>query len=75
MAGHKTEGDLWLIIKNKGQPKHKVYDVSAYVEDHPGGEAIFWHAGDDATEGFLGPQHPPTAYDLLEQYSIGDLAY
>ena len=38
----------------------QVYDVTAYIEHHPGGDAIFWHAGDDCTEGFHGIQHPPT---------------
>lgn len=38
----------------------QVYDVTSYIEHHPGGDAIFWHAGDDCTEGFHGIQHPPT---------------
>ena len=49
----------------------QVYDVTAYVEEHPGGNAIFTHAGDDCTPGFLGPQHPPTVFDLVEEYCIG----
>jgi cytochrome b involved in lipid metabolism len=32
----------------------KVYDVTSYVEEHPGGDAILNNAGDDSTEGFFG---------------------
>lgn len=32
----------------------QVYDVTSYVEEHPGGDAILAHAGDDSTEGFYG---------------------
>nr|XP_034580847.1 uncharacterized protein LOC117844198 [Setaria viridis] len=43
----------------KGDAAHlagsgKVYDVTAYVEEHPGGDAILNNAGDDSTEGFFG---------------------
>lgn len=32
----------------------QIYDVTSYVEEHPGGDAILAHAGDDSTEGFYG---------------------
>lgn len=32
----------------------QVYDVTSYVEEHPGGDSILDHAGDDSTEGFFG---------------------
>ena len=32
----------------------QVYDVTAYVEEHPGGDAILNNAGGDSTEGFFG---------------------
>lgn len=32
----------------------QVYDVTPYVEEHPGGDAILAHAGDDSTDGFFG---------------------
>lgn len=70
---HNKEGDLWLIIKNRGSEKHKVYDVSTYVDDHPGGYAIFNHAGKDSTIGFLGPQHPENVSLILEEYLIGEV--
>ncbi len=32
----------------------QVYDVTSFVEEHPGGEAIMNNAGADSTEGFFG---------------------
>ncbi|GJT35362.1 cytochrome b5-like protein isoform X1 [Tanacetum coccineum] len=45
---HNKRTDCWIVIKDK------VYDVTPYVEEHPGGDAILAHAGDDSTEGFFG---------------------
>jgi sterol 14alpha-demethylase len=64
---HKTKDDCWLIVENG------VYDVTKYVAIHPGGDAILSRAGEDATEGFNGPQHPPHARTTLEQFRIGRL--
>lgn len=71
VAAHNTEGDCWLLIKNRGSDRLKVYDISEYAEMHPGGDAIYKNAGKDATEGFHGPQHPPTVFDLIDEYCIG----
>eukprot|EP00741_Cyanophora_paradoxa_P010512 tig00000158_g10164.t1 len=67
VAKHKNEGDLWLIIKNK------VYDFSKYADQHPGGRAIFNQAGEDATEGFSGDQHPERVWTMIPDYYIGEL--
>lgn len=32
----------------------QVYDVSSYVEEHPGGDAILNNAGGDSTKEFFG---------------------
>ncbi|CAA0832039.1 Cytochrome B5-like protein [Striga hermonthica] len=64
---HNRRTDCWIIIKNK------VYDVTPYVEEHPGGDAILAHAGDDSTEGFFGPQHATRVFDMIEDFYIGDL--
>ncbi|XAR50688.1 hypothetical protein NMG60_11005083 [Bertholletia excelsa] len=64
---HNKRSDCWIIIKNK------VYDVTSYVEEHPGGDAILAHAGDDSTEGFYGPQHGTGAFQLIEDFYVGDL--
>uniref|UniRef100_A0A0D9X7H0 Cytochrome b5 heme-binding domain-containing protein n=1 Tax=Leersia perrieri TaxID=77586 RepID=A0A0D9X7H0_9ORYZ len=48
ISAHNTRTDCWVIIKDK------VYDVTSYVEEHPGGDAILNNAGGDSTEGFFG---------------------
>eukprot|EP00274_Cyanoptyche_gloeocystis_P001260 CAMPEP_0196653632 /NCGR_PEP_ID=MMETSP1086-20130531/3283_1 /TAXON_ID=77921 /ORGANISM="Cyanoptyche gloeocystis , Strain SAG4.97" /LENGTH=227 /DNA_ID=CAMNT_0041984931 /DNA_START=99 /DNA_END=782 /DNA_ORIENTATION=+ len=67
VAKHNSRNDLWLIIENK------VYDVTAYVEKHPGGDAIFNNAGADSTAGFKGDQHPDTVWSAIRPYYIGEL--
>ncbi|CAK9137048.1 unnamed protein product [Ilex paraguariensis] len=64
---HNKRTDCWIIIKEK------VYDVTSYVEEHPGGDAILAHAGDDSTEGFFGPQHATRVFDLIDDFYIGEL--
>ena len=66
VAEHATAKDAWVIVKGR------VYDVTAYVEEHPGGAAILKNAGGDATEGFQGPQHPPRVFDIIDDFLIGD---
>ena len=74
VAVHCKEGDLWVILKEKhSDGEFKVYDLSEYVDQHPGGDAIYNNAGGDATVGFNGPQHPPTVHDLVKEYCIGYL--
>eukprot|EP00249_Psilotum_nudum_P010869 c22817_g1_i2 orf=305-601(+) len=51
----------------------KVYDVTSYVEEHPGGDAILNHAGDDSTKGFYGPQHASRVFDMVDEFYIGGL--
>lgn len=47
VAKHKTEDDVWFIVDSK------VYDVSEFVDAHPGGEAVLRQvAGTDATTAF-----------------------
>ncbi|PKA64243.1 Cytochrome b5 [Apostasia shenzhenica] len=64
---HNKRNDCWIIIKDK------VYDVSPYVEEHPGGDAILKHAGGDSTEGFFGPQHATRVFDMIDEFYVGDL--
>nr|GLL20615.1 cytochrome B5-like protein isoform X2 [Ipomoea trifida] len=51
----------------------KVFDVTSYVEEHPGGDAILAHAGDDSTEGFYGPQHATRVFEMIDDFCIGEL--
>lgn len=68
VAQHNKASDVWIVLKNK------VYNVTPYVEEHPGGTAILRNAGADSTAGFYGPQHPERVHDLIEDFYIGDLA-
>lgn len=52
-------------------PLAQVYDVTPYLGQHPGGDAILRNAGGDSTKGMHGPQHPAQAMEILEQHFIG----
>lgn len=65
IAKHKTIDDVWIIVDGK------VYDVTDYVPEHAGGDAILNNAGADSTAGFKGPQHPASVWDVLALYHIG----
>eukprot|EP01041_Mallomonas_annulata_P004222 gene4222-8400_t len=67
VALHNQKSDAWIIVDNK------VYDVTDYVDFHPGGDSILSNVGRDSSEGFHGPQHPVTAVDVLATYCIGIL--
>ncbi|XP_024364142.2 cytochrome B5-like protein [Physcomitrium patens] len=67
VAKHNTSTDLWIILKDK------VYDVTSFVEEHPGGDAILNNAGADSTEGFFGPQHGTKVFEMLDDFYIGEL--
>ncbi|KAH8926005.1 putative cytochrome b5 [Atractiella rhizophila] len=47
VSTHTTANDAWLIIEGG------VYDVSEFIEEHPGGSKILLRAcGKDSTEAF-----------------------
>lgn len=59
----------WLAIHDK------VYDVTKFLEEHPGGEEVLLEqAGAYATESFEDVGHSQDARELMEQYEVGDLA-
>ena len=68
VAKHNTREDCWIIVDGS------VYDVTSYVEDHPGGDSILNNAGKDSSKGVHGPQHPVSMYDVLDLYKIGELS-
>lgn len=74
VAQHNTPEDCWVLIKLNQYDDVRVFDVTNYVDEHPGGEAIYRNAGGDATGGFYGPHHPPRAHDMIEEFMIGTLA-
>ncbi len=65
VAKHNTRGDCWIVVDGL------VFDVTKYVEEHPGGDAILRNAGQDATKGFKGPQHPSSVMTTIKRFYIG----
>lgn len=65
----KAGKDCWLIYKNN------VYDVTHYVDDHPGGPDLVtdW-AGKDCTKAFHDAGHSAEALKDFKKYKIGTLA-
>ncbi|XP_041047372.1 cytochrome b5 isoform X1 [Carcharodon carcharias] len=65
---HNSCKSTWLVIHDK------VYDVTKFLEEHPGGEEVlFEQAGGDATESFEDVGHSSDAREMLKQYFIGEL--
>ncbi|ORZ15017.1 cytochrome b5-like heme/steroid binding domain-containing protein [Absidia repens] len=68
VAEHNKREDLWMIIDNK------VYDITAFVDEHPGGEEVLIDEGArDATGPFEDVGHSPDAREMLVKYYLGDV--
>ncbi|CAN0142224.1 unnamed protein product, partial [Phaeothamnion confervicola] len=67
VSRHAAEDDAWIVVDGK------VFDVTAYVDQHPGGMAILRNAGGDSSAGMHGPQHPAQAMEILEEHYIAEL--
>ncbi|KAM3463676.1 hypothetical protein NHJ6243_003081 [Beauveria neobassiana] len=68
VAEHKVAKDAWLTIHGK------VYNVTKYLQDHPGGAQVLAEAaGTDATEAFDNAGHSEDAFDIMETYKVGTL--
>ncbi|CAJ0578128.1 unnamed protein product, partial [Mesorhabditis spiculigera] len=68
VSRHNTRESGWIIIKGK------VYDVSKFFDEHPGGpEVLMEQIGKDATIPFYDVGHSSDARKMLEDYFVGDL--
>ncbi|KAK4482953.1 hypothetical protein RD792_010126 [Penstemon davidsonii] len=68
ISEHNTNKDCWLLINGK------VYDVTKFLEDHPGGDEVLVNAtGKDATDDFEDVAHSATAKAMLEEFYVGDI--
>ncbi|KAJ7057832.1 hypothetical protein C8F01DRAFT_324686 [Mycena amicta] len=73
VAAHCSSASCWVSRNGK------VYDVSRFINDHPGGDdVIIKYAGKDVAAPMAGQDgeehnHSDAAYDMLEEYQIGKL--
>ncbi|PWY88640.1 hypothetical protein BO94DRAFT_565508 [Aspergillus sclerotioniger CBS 115572] len=68
VAAHRARDDLWVTINGK------VYDVTEYVRDHPGGpDVLIDVAGADATEAYEDVGHSEDADEILKAFLVGTL--
>ncbi|KAE8328138.1 hypothetical protein BDV39DRAFT_214479 [Aspergillus sergii] len=68
VAAHKSKDDLWVAIHGK------VYDITKYVRDHPGGaDVLIDVAGTDATAAYEDVGHSEDADEILGTYLLGTL--
>ncbi|XP_039054764.1 cytochrome b5-like [Hibiscus syriacus] len=65
---HNTKDDCWVVIDDK------VYDVTSYLDEHPGGDDVVLVAtGKDATDDFEDAGHSESAKELMQSFCIGEL--
>ncbi|GFP96111.1 cytochrome b5 [Phtheirospermum japonicum] len=68
VSEHNTSKDCWLVISGK------VYDVTKFLEDHPGGdEVLVSSTGKDATDDFEDVGHSASAKAMMEEFYVGDI--
>ncbi|CAI5997781.1 unnamed protein product [Closterium sp. NIES-65] len=66
VSKHNRPGNAWVVVQNK------VYDVSNFADQHPGGRVIYLMAGRNATDVFA-VFHKPSTSTFLSTLYIGDL--
>lgn len=68
IAEHSAKEDLYMVIEDK------VYDVTKFLDEHPGGEEVMLDVGgQDATEAFNDVGHSDEARKILSNLEIGEL--
>jgi cytochrome b involved in lipid metabolism len=65
---HKSQGDLWVVYNGQ------VYDVSKFVDEHPGGEEVIADlGGQDITTEFDDIGHSDEAHEIMPRLKVGVL--
>ncbi|KAG9152392.1 hypothetical protein Leryth_016758 [Lithospermum erythrorhizon] len=68
VADHNKKHDCWLVISGK------VYEVTSFLDDHPGGDDVMINAtGRDATDDFEDVGHSNDAREEMKKYCIGEV--
>ncbi|KAJ6853460.1 cytochrome b5 [Iris pallida] len=68
VSKHNATQDCWIFIDGK------VYDVTPFMEDHPGGDEVLLAAtGKDATNDFEDVGHSDSAREMMDKYYIGEI--
>ncbi|KAE8660529.1 Cytochrome b5 [Hibiscus syriacus] len=68
VAKNKERNNCWLLISGK------VYDITQFLEDHPGGDEVLLAAsGKDATQDFEDVGHSDDARNMMKKYYIGEV--
>ncbi|KAM0951359.1 putative cytochrome b5-like heme/steroid binding domain, cytochrome b5, heme-binding protein [Dioscorea sansibarensis] len=68
VSKNNTRDDCWIVVDGK------VYDVTKYLDDHPGGDDVLLSAtGKDSTEEFEDAGHSKSARELMQEYFIGEI--
>ncbi len=66
ISKHKSKTDCWLAIEGS------VYNMTPFIDSHPGGDAIVKGCGTNATLLFNSvPQHSSAVRELLKTFKIG----
>jgi cytochrome b involved in lipid metabolism len=74
ISKHNSEQSCWIVIGNKSNGGAKVYDITKFLSEHPGGSEILMDfAGKDADDMFEDIGHSQGARKTLNTYYIGDL--
>jgi cytochrome b involved in lipid metabolism len=68
VSKHNKPDDMWMVLHGK------VYDVTKFLEDHPGGtDIMIENAGTDVTNQFEEMSHTKEARRQATQFHIGDI--
>ncbi|CAH9050803.1 unnamed protein product [Cuscuta epithymum] len=68
ISEHNHNKDCWLLIGGK------IYDVTKFLEDHPGGDDVLLSAtGKDATDDFEDVGHSTSARETMKEMYIGEI--
>ncbi|KAJ7963453.1 Cytochrome b5 [Quillaja saponaria] len=68
VAKHNNKNDCWIIIHGK------VYDVTPFLEEHPGGDEVLLLAAEkDATDDFEDVGHSEDARETMKKFFVGEV--